>query len=223
MLRKTLQTWNLKGAAVVAAVGLLVWGFGATARASLILPGQSDVATTGVAPVGGPSLAFSPVPFTGEDFSHTVWFTGDLLSTVYSDPNNPFAPGDLDFVYQFTNNASSPGDIEVVSVTSFAGYQTNADFQAGTGAGIPGSVSRDPNAGDTITWTFSPDVAPNSTSVDLVVYTNATNITMGTFSLLGSGVATVSAPVPVAVPEPATFAIAGFALLGMGMRRRNRA
>jgi len=209
-----------QGAAIIAAVMLFVLGFGANARAVIILPGQT-LPTTGVIAPGGPLvLNTGPVPFVGTDFFNNIHFTGDLDTQVYADSQG------LDFVYQFTNDASSPDSILTVSASSFSGYQTNADFVAGSGAGFPTTVSRDSNdLGDTITfsYTLASAVNPGSNSVVLIVKTNATALTNGTFSLQDGGNVSINAPAPASVPEPATTAIAGVALLSLGMRRRRAA
>jgi len=220
MLQKTFQVSKIKGAVIIAAVGLAVWGFGAAARAVIIAPGQT-LPTTGVTSFAGPVLLNTgPVPFVGTDFLHNVHFTGDLTTQVISGTQG------LDFVYQFTNNDNSPDSILTFSTAVFSGFTTNADYLAGSGGGFPTTVNRDSNnSGDTITFAFplASAVNPGSNSVDLVVQTNATAFTLGTVSVQDGGNASISAPAPLAVPEPATAAIAGFALLSLGMRRRNAA
>jgi len=87
------------------AVGVTLGGFSTRAMAVIILPGQT-LPTTGTATFAGPNIfPYGPVAFTGTDINNNVAFTGLLTAGVYSDPTNPFGPGDLDFVYQFSNDA----------------------------------------------------------------------------------------------------------------------
>lgn len=206
-----------KGLAIFVAAGLMICGFGATAKAVIIGPGQTSP-TTGVTAVGGPlKLDTGAVPFVGTDFFHNVHFIGTLDTQVYADTQG------LDFVYQFTNNAASADSILTFSASSFSGYITDADFLAGSGVGFPTSVGRDAaDSGDTITYSFplTSAVNPGSISVDLVIKTNASAFTAGTVSLQDGGNVSIDAPAPVAVPEPATAALASFALCALGMRRR---
>jgi hypothetical protein len=204
------------GAAIITALGLVA-GFGATAKATIIAPGQT-LPTVGTAPEpGSPIYDSGPVPFSGVDSSNNVVFTGLLDSKVY------VGSAGLDFVYQFSDNANSPDPILHMASTSFSGFLTDADYVPGTGNSAPSTVGRDTaNAGDTVDFNFglAGAVLPGTISDILVVKTNSPSFALGSVSLQDGGNVSVSAPAPIAVPEPATVAITGFALCALGMRRR---
>jgi hypothetical protein len=216
--------------------------------AVVITPGQTSVTPAGAITYsyGDPMLLIEdtgPVSFTG-DYVYTndpsspnygeYAFTGTLDTQVYYDPYNLVTGGGLDFVYQFTNiNSSDPNDdgdpINHFSISSFAKFLTDADYVAGSGTAdnYVSTVGRNSqNNGDTVDFDFSGNpatspVEPGSTSVQLVVDTNASAWYMGEASIQGGGNVSLAAPAPV--PEPATAAIAGIALCALGMRRRNAA
>jgi len=155
------------------------------------------------------------VPFSGVDSSNNVVFTGLLDSKVY------VGGAGLDFVYQFSDNANSPDPILHMASTSFSGFLTDADFVPGTGNSAPSTVGRD-SAGDTVDFNFglAGAVLPGTISDILVIKTNSPSFALGSVSLQDGGNVSISAPAPIAVPEPATVAITGFGLCALGMRRR---
>jgi hypothetical protein len=228
MLLKTLQNLNrCKGSASIVAAGLLVAAVGSAASAAIIAPGQT-LPTAGAGLFNGvPLLNTGLVPFAGKDILGNTVFTGELNSQVFADPANPFGAGDLDFVYQFSNDPNQNNDnILHLAATSFSGLLTNVDYVAGSGSAgvLPTTISRDAaNAGDTVDFDFSlaTSVKPGATTPFLVIQTNATAFTPnGSISIQDGGNVTLSAPAPLSVPEPATFAITGLTMVALGMRRR---
>lgn len=212
--------------AAVAAMALIGLGFSSTVKGVIINPGNSGVVPLGAGAFGGTVVYPTTItPFTGTSVLG-VSFTGELAATVYSDPNNLFGAGDYDFVYQFSNdNNPSNTSIENFSVNDFTGFSTSADYVTGTNV-APTTMSRLPaGTGDVINFVYGPttSVAFGQSSDVMVVQTNATAYQLGTASLQDGGNARIAAPVPAVVPEPATAAIAGFALVALGMRRRNGA
>lgn len=213
------------------AIAPLAGALTAPARASVLFPGPG---------------AFSPDTFTippgatllAEQNSGTVTSTGGALvlsveSAVYTDPDNTFGAGDLDFVYQVSNSASSPDSIGRVTATNFTGFATDVGYTT-TGSSLPGGAFVngtvapqlvDRVSADVVGFTFdSPattPISPGAVSTVLVIETDATRYTAGDVNIIDGGVVSVNAYAPTAVPEPTTGALA-IGLLSLGCLRRRR-
>jgi hypothetical protein len=150
-------------------------------------------------------VAQTSLPFTGTGFS------GVLVSTVYRRPND----GDrLTFTYQLQNNANSANVLHRLTVSSFAGFTTDASrppdpLAANT---IPPTLV-DRSTPDVVGFSFldgfgAGPVRPGQQSSLLVVETDALTHTASTASVIDGTTATVGtfAPLP-AIPEPATWAL----------------
>jgi hypothetical protein len=222
MLQNINQVLKHNGAVTIGAALLAVWGLGTSAKAVIILPGQTLNTTGEAAPAfGAPLDVEDNVPFLADDFFGDEAFAGDLNTSVYADPTT----GDLDFVYQFTNTFLSGDPILHLSVSSFAGWSTDADYLTGTGTGpddVPTSVTRNPdNGGATLDFSFPSGVTPGTESAEVIVKTSAPVAFFdddGTAALQDGG--NISVTAPATVPEPATAAIAAFALSALCIRRR---
>jgi hypothetical protein len=174
-----------------------------------------------ILPVGDTLIVTETNPFTGLDSFNNVKFTGNLTSSVYSDPNT----GGFDFLYQATNNANSLDPFDEISIKNFVGFSTDADYVAGTGNVNPDTATRSSD-GKIVAFKFLSGVSQGQNTSELLVETNSLNYMAGVGSVIdgGTGGALVEAPAVGVlmnnVPEPASFSailIAGGMLLG---RRR---
>jgi hypothetical protein len=162
-------------------------------------------------------IAQNSLPFTGTGFS------GVLVSTVYRRPDNQ-----LTFTYQLQNNAASANVLHRVTVSSFAGFTTDASTQAGSATIIqPTLVDR--STPDVVGFSFldgfgAGPVRPGQQSSLLVVETNAITHTASTAAIIDGTTATVGTFAPLeAIPEPATWALGILGTLGLiGFVRRSR-
>ena len=180
-------------------------------------------APAGPPPGGAPALGGGPLvaPFV------TATFTGTLTSTVLTgDPTNPF-PGGLTFTYLLSDSPASPGAIDRLTVASFVGFATNADFVPG--GGLPPTFIDRSLDSSTVGFSFlNPPVGPGAllpgtTSALLVVYTDSLAFAATLANIIDSNVARVASFAPVTViPEPSTFILAGLAALGLAVFARRR-
>ncbi len=165
-----------------------------------IAPGVSANAASEPEPVGAALVAGPLVtPMNGPAFSAT------LTSWVYQELNNPL--GGLTFVYQVVNSGQSIDALGRVTVTGYAGWQTDMSYQPGAGT-QPSFMDRAIN-GNVIGYSFLPKplgaaaLLPGATSELLVVQTNAPRYQVAVGNVIDGSVATGPAYAPV--PEPASL------------------
>src|SRR5215472_14041342 len=148
----------------------------------------------------------------------TPTFSTDFTTWVYSDPLNTWCANCLDFVYQFTNNG--PDVNQRYTMFNFGSF----NIDAGTnpfGVHDPITVSRSMLAnGQVISFNFDQfgdEIQPGTTTVQLVIETDATHFMPGFLSVqdgtAGFGAAFQPAP---AIPEPASLVLMGSGLIAVG-------
>ena len=190
-------------------------------QATPLLPG-GNVSPSAESALPAGSYAFSPVTLaiTGVNALGQTRFTGTLTFAVYREA----ATGFLDFLYQYHNDASSRDPIQHVSNTDYGGNVTDVTFIRNTapagfvlGAIKPTDATRSPGLGGVVSFDFiTPQaLAPDRTSLVLVVHTHAPVFVMGTSSIIDGAVATVVTRAPRASPEPATLTLFGGGLLAL--------
>lgn len=190
----------------------------------------------GIVPPGTPPgdlLASQTVSFSYHPFNNASLVTsGTVMEAVYSDPTEG---GTLDFYYQVMNDASSASAIARVTASDFAGFLTAVGFRTdAVGPFVVGTVAPPPTAladrstnDQTVGFNFQPpatgEISPGSTSVTLVISTNAKTFTLGSFSLIDGGTQTIAGYQPAGmVPEPASMALIGGGFLLLAAIRRYR-
>lgn len=216
-------------------LGLLAAAFFTGAFAS---PAHANLLLTGAPPLPPDIFGFPvnpPTLLASHDSGTTTSTSGalifDMVSAVYSDPNNAFGAGDLDFMYQVHNLPSSTDSIVRVSAIDFTPFQTDVGY-TGAGSGLQGGIFVngfevpqfvDRNSADVIGFTFTPAIITGDTSAVLIIETNATNFQAGQVNIIDGGVASVASFEPTPAPEPASGLAMGLLLAGCFRRvRRTR-
>jgi hypothetical protein len=160
---------------------------------------------------GGTELAFTHGTITTNTFS-TLYSVA-----VFSDPNNTFCAGCLDFTYRFTNNG--PDVNERFTGFNFDSFRVDVGYDPSTSGVIPLTVNRS-STGSVIgfNYTGSDSVMAGQSTVLLVIETNAKQFMPGFVSAqdgtAGSGVA--FQPTGLVIPEPSSLSLLGGGLLMAG-------
>jgi hypothetical protein len=134
----------------------------------------------------------------------------------------------LTFIYDLSNDAGSPHAIHRFTVSNYTGFGTDVSFSTLSAGIAPTLMDRGPLAGDVVGFTFigSPlgvgALVPGGVATTLVIQTNATIYTVSKAAVINGSTANVDALAPLAIPEPASLAMAliGAALTGCWFWRR---
>jgi hypothetical protein len=208
--------------AIVALLAIVLFaGTGSTALAVPLPPGGSVVPGAALPPGGAAHLAGTTQNFASQDAPlnpNGTSYTGSLQSDVWMGyPGNPL--GGLTFTYVLANNG--PDRLDRLTVSDFTGYGTDVAMDPTVGT-VPAVLADRDLAGETVIWQFgnAPGLTAGTSSMRLVVHTNATQFTQSLAGILNGAPASALSFGPSPVPEPAT--LAGLALLGMGIVARRR-
>jgi hypothetical protein len=209
--------------AVPVTVGLVVILGASLALAAVLSPGAGPVAPDSFS-IGysGTQQAFT-TPSSGTPFSTSGGsISGNALMQVVSDPNNAFCAGCLDFIVQIKNNSGSSANISSLTLSGYAGFQTDVGYdllsvggatECGpadngfcnvSGTGALGTVSRDAT-GNVITFTFAGSgLAPGQASTDFVVETNTHSFVSAAVSVFGVNSTSAVGVSGIFSPQPAS-------------------
>lgn len=206
---------------ITSLLGVAVLGV-CSASAISLLPGTSIPSVPEPDPIGGGPIASMSVPFVAPTFS------GTLISKVWAgDLSNPF-PGGLTFTYELFNNAVSPDPIDRFTLSSYAGFQTDASYQAlippVLAPVIPTSVVRNPSGNQisfNFTGLFEGTLIQGASSPILVIQTDSQGFQNSIAGVINSSTANVATFAPLAVPEPAAAALMLLGGLALAVRRKS--
>lgn len=184
-----------------------------TAQAS-ILGNGSSVPPSPLFP-GGTLVATASGTIT------TPTFSADYAQWVWADPLNSWCTGCLDFVYQFTNHG--PEVNERYSMSNFQGFLLDVGTNP-FGVHDPTLIDRS-GLGPVVGFNFpaSDEITPGSSTVLLVIETNALHVTTGFVSAQDGTAGTGVAWAPFAVPEPTSLVLMGGGLIALGKFLRKSA
>lgn len=152
---------------------------------------------------------------------------GYAETQVYSDPNNVYCPGCLDFVFWIYNGPTSSDSIQRVTDRNFFRFLTDVGYTSTLTCSLgaiedPNTVDRSPNGTSLgFNWLMPAGVAPGECTPWLDVETNATSFTTGELSFIDGSTDTVRSYAP-SVPEPSSLILLGSGLFGLAEYLRGR-
>ncbi len=154
------------------------FAFASLASATILTSG-----TTG-APSGFSDAGWTLLASTGAQALSSGTFTATAMAWVYSDTNNSFCSGCLDFAYQVTL-VGGPDPIERITAGSFAGFSTDVGFVTGSPGVTPDTVDR--SADDSVigfNYTGASALTGTEGTQILVIETNASFYKAGLMSAI---------------------------------------
>ena len=180
------------------------------------------IANASVLGVGGtapptPSTPGGTLMATTSGIVATPTFSTDYTTWVFSDPANVWCANCLDFVYQFTNHG--PDVNQRYTMFNFGNFMIDAGTNP-FGVHDPITVSRSTlNAGQVISFNFdqfADEIQPGTTTVQLVIETDATHFIPGWLSVQDGTASFGAAFQPSVIPEPASLVLMGSGLMAVG-------
>jgi hypothetical protein len=192
------------------------FAFASLASATILTSG-----TTG-APSGFSDAGWTLLASTGPQSISSGTFTATANAWVYSDTNNTFCSGCLDFVYQVAL-VSGPDPIERITAGSFTGFSTDVGFLTVSTGVTPGSVDRSVND-SVIGFNYGGALALTGTESTkiLVIETNTNLYRAGLMSAIDQQAANGVGFEPASVPEASSITMLGGGLVILGILRVRR-
>jgi hypothetical protein len=216
---------SFKFVAVAVSIVVLFSFFAAAVHALPLAPGQSIPAPAEPDPTGGAFLIGpTTVPFVSGNYSGTL-----TSAVIQNDPSNPL--GGLTFTYLLSNNPNSIDSLGRMTISSFAGFNTDVSYQGPGAPGVPPFlIDRNPLPGDVVGFSFvgapiGPGVIlPGASSALLVIQTDAPSFQVTNAHILDGTTAQVASYAPqFGIPEPSTLVLAVLGGIGLLIYRRRRA
>ena len=187
---------------------------------TLLLVPMANASILGVGGTAPPSPLFptgTQLAFTSGTVT-TPTFSTDYSTWVLRDPTNTWCANCLDFVYQFTNHG--PDVNQRYTMFNFGSFLIDAGTNP-FGVHDPITVSRSMiGAGQVISFNFDQfgdEIQPGTTTVQLVIMTNALTFTNGFLSVQDGTAGFGNAFQPQSpVPEPTSLMLMGSGLIAVG-------